>query len=145
MKTKHPVTQRFNEFVEYLKRNGKFRTYDEFAEMISVSNGQLGDIRNRPATNITLEIVVKTLETFDILNIEWLVLGKGEMLKGKTPSVGYGAIREAASYGYRALGDREDPEVRQLKEEIEKLRKDNTTLMDALRLAMGGKESSKTA
>lgn len=145
MDIKDAINQRFVSFIEYLKKEGKIKSYNEFADILEVKRSHFGDVRNRPGKYVTIDMIAKTLLSFDFLNVEWLFSGKGEMLKGKTPSVGYNEVREAASYGYRTLGDREDPEVRQLKEEIEKLRKDNTTLMDALRLAMGGKESSKTA
>lgn len=147
MDIKDAINQRFVSFIEYLKKEGKIKSYNEFADILEVKRSHFGDVRNRPGKYVTIDMIAKTLLSFDFLNVEWLFSGKGEMLKGKTPSVGYNEVREAAASGYRTLGDREYPESEnsQLKKEIEKLRKDNTTLMDALRLAMGGKESSKTA
>ncbi len=75
-----PVAERINKFLEYrgLKRG-------EFADSIQVSRATITHIlngRNKP----TLDVVKKICEKYPELNLEWLLLGVGNMLKNNGKS-----------------------------------------------------------
>lgn len=57
-------------------------TKSEFAQRIHVSQGVLSHISNG-RNNAGLEMVVSILNEFPEISPEWLVLGKGGMLKSK--------------------------------------------------------------
>lgn len=56
---------------------------NRFEEQLGISIGYMSS----KATTITSDVIEKTISAYPILNIEWLLTGKGEMLKSELPSI----------------------------------------------------------
>ena len=57
-------------------------TYGEFADKVGIQRSGVSHLisgRNNPS----LDVIQKILEAYDYINTEWLLLGKGEMIKEK--------------------------------------------------------------
>lgn len=65
-------------FIEYLDAKGLRITPIE--KQLGFSNGYLGKMRNRKAS-VGSEVLEKIVCMFPDMNVEWLITGKGEMLK----------------------------------------------------------------
>jgi transcriptional regulator with XRE-family HTH domain len=53
----------------------------EFAKMIQVSRSTLSEIENGKNKNPSSSVIVNIRDAFNDINIEWLLTGKGEMIK----------------------------------------------------------------
>jgi transcriptional regulator with XRE-family HTH domain len=53
----------------------------EFAKMIQVSRSTLSEIENGKNKNPSTSVIVNIRDAFNDINIEWLLTGKGEMIK----------------------------------------------------------------
>jgi len=72
------VKERLMEFVEHLKI-----TASEFQMSIGVSTGYIGSIRK----SIGIDILEQISNVYPQLNLEWLMTGKGSMIKSDQKSV----------------------------------------------------------
>lgn len=74
------ITIRFLEVYAYLKSNNKVHTPKGFAIEIGVSNSLITEICKK-RTNAGLTPIQNLINRFDELNSDWLLTGKGSMLK----------------------------------------------------------------
>jgi transcriptional regulator with XRE-family HTH domain len=63
-----------------------FRVYKSlkqsvFAELIGVSRSTLSEVENGKNKNPSTSVIVNIVDAFNDINIEWLLIGKGEMIK----------------------------------------------------------------
>ena len=63
-----------------------FRVYNSlkqsvFAELIGVSRSTLSEVENGKNKNPSTSVIVNIVDAFNDINIEWLLIGKGEMIK----------------------------------------------------------------
>ena len=63
-----------------------FRVYKSlkqsvFAELIGVSRSTLSEVENGKNKNPSTSVIVNIVDAFNDINIEWLLTGKGEMIK----------------------------------------------------------------
>lgn len=68
------VTKRLKQFIDYKGFSGT-----EFSETIGISQTTLSN-QFRSVKGVGLETITHTLERFNELSVEWLMIGKGEML-----------------------------------------------------------------
>ena len=79
------MNARLKQFIEYLGVSTR-----NFEQKISVSNGLIARFLSKNTT-IQSDVLSKICDTFPELNPDWLITGKGVMLRGseaKTPSEG---------------------------------------------------------
>jgi len=70
------MNERLKQFIEYLQLSTR-----AFEQKISVSNGLIARFVSKN-TSIQSDVLSKICDTFPELNFDWLVTGKGEMLRG---------------------------------------------------------------
>lgn len=87
------VKERLKAFIDY-----KRLTQETFAISIGVSSGYMGAMRKGPSIDVLNNIAIEYPE----LNIEWLVIGRGEMLlKSKVDEDVSIAAEPSPEYGTR--------------------------------------------
>lgn len=64
--------------IRIMEREGL--TSSRFAETIGIQRSAMSHIINR-RNNVSLDVVMKILEKFSYVSPDWLILGKGEMMK----------------------------------------------------------------
>lgn len=74
------ITIRFLEIYEYLFFKKIIKNKSDFAKKLGVSSSSLTEIWKK-RSNIGANIIQNTVLSFDFINSEWLLTGKGEMLK----------------------------------------------------------------
>ncbi|OWP87790.1 hypothetical protein BWK60_02020 [Flavobacterium covae] len=74
------ITKRFLEAYEYLKNEGKIQNPKEFAKEIGVSTSLITEICKK-RTNAGITPIQNTLIRFEEIDANWLLTGKGKMLK----------------------------------------------------------------
>ncbi|WP_444647737.1 hypothetical protein ACSLMO_13445 [Flavobacterium columnare] len=74
------ITKRFLEVYEYLKNEGKIQNPKEFAKEIGVSTSLITEICKK-RTNAGITPIQNTLIRFEEIDANWLLTGKGKMLK----------------------------------------------------------------
>lgn len=74
------MNNRIKQILDYTGMN-----QNEFADRIAVSSATLSNIL-KGKSNATLPIVMSIRASFPELNFDWLLEGKGEMLKSDTPA-----------------------------------------------------------
>ena len=73
---KHEINERIKIFREY-----KSIKQSLFAKLIGVSRSTLSEIENQKNYAPSTQLIIGIANAFDDINIEWLLTGKGEMLK----------------------------------------------------------------
>lgn len=73
------MIQRIKEFIQYLGISN-----EEFSKITRIPEDSLKDILNRN-TNAKVSILQSIAESFDTISLEWLLTGKGSMLKPEEP------------------------------------------------------------
>ena len=74
------ITIRFLEFYNYLKSENIIHSPKAFANEINVSTSLITEICKK-RTNAGITPIQNAIARFEELNPEWLIIGKGEMLK----------------------------------------------------------------
>jgi len=123
-------------------RNRNNLTQTDFCNIIDVKQANLSHIENN-GKKISLEIILKIISNFNI-NIEWLLTGKGEMLKSEKPKieskiknswVGNTVVGEGNEMNLQERGvDYGRENVKMLKQEIDYLKEQNKLLKDMIEL-----------
>lgn len=124
------MNERLKYFIEYLGISTR-----NFEQKISVSNGLIARFLAKNTT-IQSNILSKICDTYPDLNPDWLITGKGEMLRGSIPAAAPDSTLD------RLLERIEDlaRENGQLQAEIAELKKENVSLKES-----AGTTSVKTA
>lgn len=78
------ITQRYLLLIKTLIDNKEVSSGKEFAQRIGVSPSSITEI-DKGRTNVGLSALQKTVQTFPLINLDWLINGKGEIFKTKTP------------------------------------------------------------
>ena len=123
--------------------NKELMNYNSFAKLLNVNAVVVRNIiigRNKPS----FDFIIKLIETFDYINTEWLLTGKGEMLKSEKPKIeskiknswvgntvvgeGNHMILEDSGVGYG------NENIKMLKQEIEYLKEQNQLLKSMIEL-----------
>jgi len=101
------VTLRFVEFYNYLIDSGIVRNAKEFAISIDVSVSMITEI-SKGRTNVGMKAIQNSVLKFD-LNSDWLLTGKGAMLRGSSvvPLQGSGVSGSGGSGAVIALLERQ--------------------------------------
>ena len=73
------INERITIFREY-----KSLKQTEFAKLIKVSRSTLSEIENRISNMPSTPVILSIADVFNDINIEWLLTGKGAMLKVDT-------------------------------------------------------------
>ena len=122
------MNERIKQFIEYLGISTR-----GFEQKISVSNGLIARFMSKNTT-IQSDVLSKICYTFPELNPDWLVTGKGNMLRGSEPA--------APSDGALAvlLGRIED-----LARDVGRLQAENEELKNKLARAESRMAASATA
>ena len=79
MKDSTDITKRFLASYEYLAKEGTVKGFNDFAATIEVSNSMMTEI-SKGRSNVGLKAVQNTVCFYNI-NAEWLLTGKGNMIK----------------------------------------------------------------
>ncbi|MEA3452448.1 MAG: hypothetical protein U9Q83_11190 [Bacteroidota bacterium] len=79
------ITLRLLELYEHLKSLDYVKDKSGFAKTINVSASSLTEIWKK-RSNAGMKIIQNTVKSFDFINSEWLLTGKGEMLKNNNNS-----------------------------------------------------------
>jgi len=69
------VNQRIKELIDYLQLSDR-----EFAKQVEIPQTTISSYFKR-GSEPSMSAIVRILKTFDFVDIEWLVLGKGSMIK----------------------------------------------------------------
>lgn len=97
-------------------------TIASFERMIGVSNATIGKAIERKK-GVSSDVLQRILETFLTINPDWLLLGKGEMLRQDSPKSGVLTPDQEAFYK-DFISDKEK-KIEELTRENEKLRIEN--------------------
>jgi phage repressor protein C with HTH and peptisase S24 domain len=74
------ITIRFLEVYDYLFASKKVNSYNDFAKKIGISSSLINEI-SKKRTNAGLMPIQNTVNNFTEISSEWLLTGKGKMLK----------------------------------------------------------------
>lgn len=74
------ITHRFIEFYEYLISQNIVKNSSSFSKSIQISSSMMNEIR-KLRSNVGVKALQNTVAKYDFLNPEWLLIGKGSMLK----------------------------------------------------------------
>lgn len=78
------ITERFFEAYEYLKGEGLVASQTAFAAALSTNKAGISDLK-AGRKKISIENLQSMSNSYPIIDIEWLVTGRGSMLKPKGP------------------------------------------------------------
>jgi len=128
-------------FIEYLTFKGLKPTHIE--KTLGFSNGYLGKMRNNKAS-IGSDVLEKILYSFPDINSEWLLTGRGDMLKPEAPAVPTvepsTPVQDAHIYNVYGLLEKKDAiirekdaEIKELHTEINRLNRENGILHGQLK------------
>lgn len=106
------ITDRFFEAYEYLENNGLVKNQTTFAVALNTNKAGISDLK-AGRKKISIENLQSMNNSYPDIDIEWLVTGKGGMLKSK----------EAPPDNY-VIGLQQKL-IEKLEAEIEELKKDN--------------------
>jgi hypothetical protein len=116
------IIERIFNFIDYKKIS-----VNEFSKKVDVSNGYFAKQRLSNA-NVGSQIIEKIINTYPDISIEWLVIGKGEMLKPEARPV---PVREPDKSALEMIWEL-SAENALLKREIEEMRKEKKNKAAAL-------------
>lgn len=131
------ISLRIKELIELKKMN-----ISSFEKKIGVGNNSIGTIINRNS-NVSGIILSKILITFEDVNIDYLLTGKGEILK-QTPSKEYATnetvmkVEEPGPQNEVVLAQKKTIAI--LEETIEDLRSDKVFLKNVINEKLGKDE-----
>jgi repressor LexA len=77
------ITSRFLDIYNYLLNSKKTSSASDFAKKIEISTSLMSEILKK-RTNAGINPIQKTVSEFPEINSEWLLTGKGEMIKTKS-------------------------------------------------------------
>lgn len=77
------ITKRFLDVVTYVTTNNIAKNKKDLAKLIGVSTSSLTEIFSG-RSNVGIKVLQNAVLSFDIINADWLLTGKGEMLKKDT-------------------------------------------------------------
>ncbi|MEI7486457.1 MAG: LexA family transcriptional regulator [Chryseobacterium sp.] len=80
------ITIRFLKVYNYLSSLGKTTSSADFAKIIDISSSMMNEIL-KGRSNAGINPIQKTVNEFPEINAEWLLTGKGEMLKTKSEKI----------------------------------------------------------
>lgn len=115
----YTVNQRIKEVVDYLKLSN-----NEFAKNIGVPSSTISNVFNRDG-DVKTSIVTAILFKYDNISPEWLLLGKGDMIKAELPIVTNEESKdllETYAMQVEKLLERKDNEIRSLQLEVAMLK-----------------------
>ena len=108
------MNERLKQFIDYLGISTR-----NFEQKISTSNGQIARFLTK-GTTIQSDIMSKIFDVFPDLNPDWLLLGKGEMLRSEAQKTAPSSA-EAEKIWKEILADKEN-KIEALIRENERLR-----------------------
>lgn len=76
-------TERLKKIISYLKWNEIVKTQKDFANIIEINKTNLSSALNGKEEYLTDNLFDKVLKKFPEISKEWLLTGKGEMLKSE--------------------------------------------------------------
>jgi len=85
MDNSNDLTIRFIEVYNYLLRTKKVSNVSDFAKKIGISNSMMTEI-NKYRSNVGIKAIQNTVNSFSIVDSEWLLTGRGKMTTFKTPN-----------------------------------------------------------
>lgn len=77
------ISERFLQLVTYVTTNNIVKNKKELAKLIGVSSSSLTEIFSG-RSNVGIKVIQNTVTSFDMINVEWLITGRGDMLKKDT-------------------------------------------------------------
>lgn len=92
-------------------------TPSRFAEIIGIQRSAMSHIlsgRNNPS----LDVLTKVLQKFDYINTDWLLFGKGNMLKAERSSQNTSLLDESVVFSPTTQGDSEYSNLEELRKPI---------------------------
>ncbi|MCF6184808.1 MAG: helix-turn-helix domain containing protein [Bacteroidales bacterium] len=78
------ISERFLKLVTYVTTNNIVKNKKELAKLIGVSSSSLTEIFSG-RSNVGIKVIQNAVLSFDMINVEWLITGRGEMLKKDVP------------------------------------------------------------
>ncbi len=108
------ISERFLKVVTYVTTNNIVKNKKELAKFVGVSVSSLTEIFSG-RSNVGIKVIQNTVSSFEMINVEWLITGRGEMLK-----------KEAHIYKYQEKNGCKEVELENkfLKKEIENLKRE---------------------
>jgi phage repressor protein C with HTH and peptisase S24 domain len=85
MGNSNDLTIRFIEVYDYLLRAKRVSSVSDFAKKIGISSSMMTEI-SKFRSNVGIKAIQNAVNTFPIVDSEWLLTGKGKMATFKTPS-----------------------------------------------------------
>lgn len=116
------ITIRFIEIYNHLLETKKVSNPSDFAKKIEISSSMMNEIL-KGRSNAGINPIQNTVKTFNSINSEWLLTGKGNMLKNLV-----GLTEEPTNFREQ-LDDKnkiitfQDEKIQKLEEEITQLKK----------------------
>jgi hypothetical protein len=98
-----------------------------FEKVNGFSNGYLGTQRKRKG-NLGEDVVIRIVRNYPEINIEWLMLGNGQMLQSKGATNMVNEPSEEYGTNYKDLAEERKYIIEGLKKEVERLEKKISTL-----------------
>jgi len=120
------INERIEQIMNYEKLN-----YLSFGKKISFSDVVVGNIvkgRNKPS----FDFIEKISQTFDWINIDWLITGTGEMLKKSEDGAGIGADGRGDGGEGCELCKQKDEKIAELQALLEKAEEREERLFDTI-------------
>ncbi len=85
---------RIHDLASYLVKNKVIKNISMFEKMCGLSSYYIRNICATDKGNPGVDVIAKIYTTFPSVNLEWLVLGKGGMLKNKDENAAINALRQ---------------------------------------------------
>ncbi len=129
------INNRILQVIDYLGLNR-----NSFSKKIGIDNNvTIGNIVGGRQNKPSYDVLEKILQTFDSINSEWLITGKGEMLKTKACTNPIELIKDCQ------LCKEKDKVIKVQNELIEQLKKNVSHLEDKLKDCLGNSPKKKVS
>ena len=113
------ISERFLNVVNYVTTNNIAKNKKDLANKIGVSTSSLTEIFSK-RSNVGIKVIQNAVLSFEMINVEWLITGRGEMLKFMKEYTNTAVNESAAIYNVSENKDCDklQLEVNYLKKEI---------------------------
>ncbi|MGV4405283.1 S24 family peptidase [Ornithobacterium rhinotracheale] len=117
------LTKRLNKAIDYLKFEYRLKTIGEISEKIGFGRTNLSAALNGSERYLTDSLLNKFTNAFPVLNKDWLLTGKGEMLKSEVSLFNENEekTKEPTGYYYPSVSASAGLSTQTLNDELERI------------------------
>lgn len=141
------TVERFRKAYDYLYESGAIHTKKDLAEKMKVSRGSVQYAYAGNESYLNESFLKKFAKTFEAINLDWLLEGKGEMLKKVQEDTKSNGVTNSSDENISRLLEQNKELIDVLKKSLEESQRTNSILLNELselRKGLTGVASQKT-